>query len=59
VLESQDKLMGKVKDCAEGIGACRKKLQLMGTAPVAADVQAALLEATRTGHAICCYMRCL
>ncbi|CAE7787569.1 unnamed protein product [Symbiodinium sp. CCMP2592] len=46
VLESQEALMGKIKDCAEGIGACRKKLQLMGTEPVAADVQSALLEAT-------------
>ncbi|CAE7308812.1 unnamed protein product [Symbiodinium sp. CCMP2592] len=48
VLDSQEALMSKVRDCADGIGACRKKLQLLGPAPVASDVQSALLEATRT-----------
>ncbi|CAE7235797.1 unnamed protein product, partial [Symbiodinium sp. CCMP2456] len=43
-LDSQEALMGKLKDCADGIGACRKKLQALGTAPVASDVQTALME---------------
>lgn len=46
MLDSQEALMDKIKDCADGIGACRKKLQLMGPQPVAADVQMALSEAT-------------
>lgn len=44
VLESQGELIQKVRDCSQGIGDVRKKLQLMGPAPIAADVQAALLE---------------
>ena len=48
MLDSQEALMGKVRDCSEGVGSCRKKLQLLGTAPVATDVQMILMEATRT-----------
>ena len=42
-LDSQDSLIGKLKDASEGIGQCRKRLQQLGTAPVAADVQTVLL----------------
>ena len=57
VLESQGELIQKVRDCSQGIGDVRKKLQLMGPAPIAADVQAALLEATRTYDVVLCAVR--